>query len=46
MIRCKKCGKRFLVYDRSFYGVGKKCPGCEFVHHPAVNEEVPTFEAY
>lgn len=32
--QCPKCGKKQMVYSRSFYGVGKKCVNCGFVFYP------------
>ena len=32
---CPSCGKKQLVYSRSFYGVGKKCVKCGFVFMPS-----------
>ena len=33
-IQCKKCGKKLQVQLGSFYGTGKKCPGCGTVLRP------------
>ena len=34
IVQCPGCDKRVEVYDRSFYGVGKKCPHCGLVFGP------------
>jgi len=40
--RCELCKRLLRIYERSLYGIGKKCK-CGFVHHPPGLEEKGTF---
>jgi len=44
LIRCKKCNQIITMYHRSFYGTGKKCPGCGFIHRPTIKGMIATYE--
>jgi len=39
-VTCGGCDKKITVYERSFFGVGKKCPHCGMVNTPNIEDGV------